>query len=208
MASQQLLQILSFENVAPGASQILPHNLNIHGRAQRPDLVMCSQAGARLNVTATQVEFTNNTGALIGQAFVWLELKHSIPRELGQGFGNPFASLDPRPFVPASSSDRFPFMEANVNADGTTPTGNSIYNVASIVHVPASGLYTINLTTALPLTIGDAVVALGLNTGVTPGMITYEWASTTQLLVRTFSAGGAPTDLAFSVGVSLPFRNF
>jgi len=207
MAAQQLLQIIQFENVAPGASQILPHNINIHGIGQRPDLVMCDQAGFSFDVTKTTIEAVNTTGALASPV-VWLELKHSVERELGQGFGNPFASLSPRPFVPASSSQRSPFMEANVNADGTVPSGNSVYNVTSVVHTPASGLYTINLTTALPLGVDNVVVAPGLNTGATPGMITYEWASASQLLVRTFSAAGALTDLAFSVGASLTFRNF
>jgi hypothetical protein len=205
--AQQLLQILQFTNVAPGATVQLPHNININGTPEVPDLLMADQAGIRLSATETIVEFTNNTGGLITQSNVWVEHKHSIPRQIGRAFGNPFAGLSPRPFVPASSSDRFPFMEANVDAAGS-PLGQ--YNVASIVHVPASGLYTINLTVPLPAPGGtdNVVVAPGLNTGATPGMITYEWASTSQLLVRTFSAAGAPTDFAFSVGASLTFRNF
>ena len=35
---------------------------------------------------------------------MWLELKHSISRELGQGFGDPFAGLTPKPFVVASGA--------------------------------------------------------------------------------------------------------
>lgn len=208
MAAQQLLQILQFGPVAPGATQILPHNININGVPQIPDLVMCDQAGVRLNVTPTTVEFENNTGENIGQSFVWLELKHSMPRELGKAFGDPFDGMTPRPFIPASSSDRFPFMEANVDAPATGP---QTYNVISVTH-ESTGSYLIALITPLPppnFGVERAVTLTGLNS-TDPGLITYEWVDEGHLRIRTwnFSDGIQPADIAFSVLVELTIRNF
>ena len=209
MATQQLLQILQFGPVAPGATQILPHNININGIPQIPDLVMCDQAGVRLNVTPTTVEFENNTGENIAQSFVWLELKHSMPRELGKGFGDPFDGMTPRPFIPASSSDRFPFMEANVDAPATGP---QTYNVVSVTHAPNSGIYDIALITPLPppaFGVERAVTVTGLNS-TQPGLIAYEWIDEGHLRIRTWSFGDGIilTDIAFSVLVELTIRNF
>jgi hypothetical protein len=205
MPTQQLLQILQFENIAPGTSQILPHNININGTPQRPDLVMCDLAGMRFNVTKTTIEAFNNTGEN-ASPLAWLELKHSVTRELGKGFGNPFASMSPRPFIPASSDDRGPFMEANVDAAASDP---QTYNVVSVSHAPGSGIYLFNLINPVPINVDRAVVTLGLNT-TDPGLIAYEWVDASNLRVRTWNFGDGIllADTAFSVLVNLTFRNF
>ena len=205
MSTPQLLQILSFENLGPGASASLPHNINFNGVPQRPDIAMCSVAGVKLTVSKTTVTALNVTGENITQAFVWLKLEHSIDRELGTLFGDPWASLDPRPFVPASSDDRGPFMEANVDAaaiDART------LNVTSITHTPGSGVYLLNLTVPVPTGVAVAVTTLGLNT-TAPGLIAYEWVDPSTLRVRTwdFGDGIQPADLAFSVSVGLTIKN-
>ena len=205
MTTPQLLQTVQFENIAPGGSQLLPHNINIHGIGQRPDLVMCDLAGITFNVTKTTIEAFNTTGEN-ASPIAWLELKHSIERELGKGFGNPFASLSPRPFIPASSDQRGPFMEANVDAAAMNP---KTYNVVSVSHAPGSGVYLLNLIIPVPTGVDVAVTTLGLNS-TNPGFISYEWVDASNLRVRTwdFGDGIQPADIGFSVNVGLTIRNF
>lgn len=204
----QLIQILAFENVAPGASQILPHNININGIPQQPDFAVADIAGAVLNVTKTTVELFNSTGANMVQPHVWLELKHSMPREIGKG-ADPFEGLDPRPFIPATSDGRGPFMLANVSADAT---GVASYNVVSVAHAPNSGIYEIEMINALPppsFGTQRATVTLGLNT-TDIGLIAYEWIDQSHLRVRTWIFGDGVWilgDIGFSAAVELTITN-
>jgi hypothetical protein len=95
----RLLQVVSFVAVAPAATVALPHNINILDIAKKPDFVAFDAAGFTAVVTATQVSVTNLNAAPTS-VNVWLELKHTIPRELG----NSIANLTPQPFVAASGA--------------------------------------------------------------------------------------------------------
>lgn len=94
--STRLIQVVAFVNVAPAGTVALPHDLNINGVAKKPDYVAADASGFTIAVTATQVSVTNN-GAAPASVNIWLELKHSIPRELGA-----LANLTPQPFVAAA----------------------------------------------------------------------------------------------------------
>lgn len=59
----------------------------------RPDFVATDATGFAVTVTPTQVSVTNNNAAP-ASVNVWLELKHSIPRQLGA-----LPNLIPQPFV-------------------------------------------------------------------------------------------------------------
>ncbi|MEX2716765.1 MAG: hypothetical protein Q6370_010730 [Candidatus Sigynarchaeota archaeon] len=74
------------------------HDINVNGVRRRPDYVAADAAGFTVTVTDSQVSVTNNntTAASVN---VWLELIHTIPRELG-GLPN----LVPQPFIASSGT--------------------------------------------------------------------------------------------------------
>jgi hypothetical protein len=94
----RLLQIVPFTNVAPSATVVLPHNINVNGTPKKPDFVATDVGGFTITVTATTVSVTN-TGTDPASPNIWLELKHTTPRQLGNDVDN----LTPQPFVVASS---------------------------------------------------------------------------------------------------------
>lgn len=89
----RLIQIVPFPPVGASATVVLPHNVNINGVAKRPDYVAADTPGFTIVVTATTVAVTNNNSSP-SSVNVWLELKHSIPRQLGA-----LLNLSPQPFV-------------------------------------------------------------------------------------------------------------
>jgi hypothetical protein len=112
----RLIQVLLFTNV-PGGGGVatLPHGININDIPQAPDFVAADTSGFGIAVTATDVTVTNNN-ALDTTVNIWLELKHTIPRQLGaaQTLG-----LTPRPFVAASGS-------SGGNNSGWTDDGTTV----------------------------------------------------------------------------------
>ncbi len=94
--STRLIQVVAFANVAPAATVALPHNININGTQKKPDFVAADTSGFTIVVSATDVSVTN-TGTDPASINVWLELKHSIPRELGA-----LPNLTPQPFIAAA----------------------------------------------------------------------------------------------------------
>lgn len=94
--STRLIQVLTFTNVAPSATVAQAHQININGIQTKPDLVAADTGGFTITADATQVSVTNNNPDPT-TVHVWLERKHSIPRELGA-----LANLSPQPFVFAS----------------------------------------------------------------------------------------------------------
>lgn len=90
----RLIQVVQFVNVPAAGVVALPHNININDVQKRPDYVASDQAGFTVAVTATTVTVTNNNSAPL-TVNVWLELKHTIPRQLG----NKLLNLSPQPFV-------------------------------------------------------------------------------------------------------------
>jgi len=91
----RLLQILAFANVPAGGNAVLPHEINVAGVPAKPDFVAFDAAGFTAVVTDTTCTVTNNN-IVPASVNVWLELKHSIPRELG---ALSTTSLVPRPFI-------------------------------------------------------------------------------------------------------------
>jgi hypothetical protein len=89
----RLIQVVPFTNVVAGATVLLPHKININGVSRLPDFVITDAGGFNVAVTLTDVAVTNNSGAL-GNVNVWLELKHTIPRQL-----DGIANLTPQPFI-------------------------------------------------------------------------------------------------------------
>lgn len=102
--ADQLYQILAFEDVAPGDTVTLPHNITSNGVDYVPDRVERDNGSFSIDtVTATHVTVTNN-GSGVDSCNVLLELWHSLTRALGSSTstGNFTAGLTPRPFVPAA----------------------------------------------------------------------------------------------------------
>jgi hypothetical protein len=95
----RLIQIVASGVVGPSATVVLPHQVNINGTPQKPDFVAADASGFTISVTDTDVSITNNGGSP-ASVNVWLELKHTIERELGLGAQT--TSLVPRPFVAAT----------------------------------------------------------------------------------------------------------
>lgn len=149
--STRLIQIVAFTNVAPAATVALPHQININGIAKRPDYVAADASGFTITVTATQVSVTNGN-AVPTSVSVWLELKHTIPRELG-GQNN----LVPQPFVAASGGsgggpstpqavifdDAIPANEVNIRSDrasNQSPIDNTKAGITNLGN--ATGAWT------------------------------------------------------------------
>lgn len=100
--STRLIQVVAFANVAPAGTATQAHSININGIAQKPDFVAADAGEFSVSVTLNTVTVTNNGSAPVS-GNVWLELKHSIPRQLGKastGLTSP--GLLPRPFIVAS----------------------------------------------------------------------------------------------------------
>lgn len=119
-AATRLLQVVTFTNVAPATPTDLPHNINVDGVAKTPDFVATDVPGFTVAVTSSTVAVTNTTG-VAATVNVWLELKHSIPRQLGGGVDN----LIPQPFVAAAGgssggSGLIQTLVADVTADVET----------------------------------------------------------------------------------------
>jgi hypothetical protein len=90
----RLLQVLSFANVPASGNAMLVHQINVNGVPKRPDFTALSAQGFSVVVTTTTVTVTNNNAAP-ASVDVWLELKHTIPRQLGS---SQITDLSPQPF--------------------------------------------------------------------------------------------------------------
>jgi len=93
----RLIEVVSFTDVPGGDTVELPHHINLNGTATAPDFVATDVGGFSVSVSASAVTVTNS-GEDAATINVWLELKHSIARQLGGGV----ADLSPRPFIAAS----------------------------------------------------------------------------------------------------------
>jgi len=111
----RLIQVIAFPPVGAALSAMLPHQINVNGQPQVPDFVAADAAGFDIGVTATTVTVTNNNGAPT-PVNVWLELKHTIPRQLGAA---QTTALVPQPFVasPGGASGGGPDIDAVIFDD-------------------------------------------------------------------------------------------
>jgi hypothetical protein len=196
--STRLFEIIS-ATVGAGLTVYEPHTLNVNGVATKPDLMMASRSGLTINATATQVEITNNTAGTI-QADIWLEIEHSLVRQLGGGINN----LTPRPFVAAPSAYDETIgklaLLANIAAAGTI-NGTPV-NVQNVAHIGASGVYTITLTTPVP-NVDNAIVTFGVAGGAGPiAGLAWAWTNPSTLVVTARDpATNAVLDSGFTVAV-------
>jgi hypothetical protein len=103
----QLIQSVSFTNVAPAGQATLPHNINANGLALVPDFVAVTN-GAFEVITVTDSAVTvQNNGVAAGDCYVWLEFKHTIQRAF-DAVGVP--SLTPNPFIVGSQDGSAAFV--------------------------------------------------------------------------------------------------
>jgi len=95
--ANQLIQILTFTNVAAGQQATLAHNLNENGTAVKPDIVERDNADfSIITVTTTAATVRNDSGAP-ATLNLWIKREHSIARVLDAAL-----NLSPQPFVPAA----------------------------------------------------------------------------------------------------------
>ncbi len=99
--ADQLSQIVTFVAVGPGATVVLPHNINVNGYPQVPDLVFPSAGSFTVTADAANVTLTNN-GSVPATFSVYLWLQHSILRAYD---GVQVTGLVPRPFYVAGGGD-------------------------------------------------------------------------------------------------------
>lgn len=175
----RLIQVVAFVNVAPAATVPLPHNININDVAKKPDFVAADVAGFTIAVTATQVSVTNTNAAPMS-VNVWLELKHSIPRELGGGV----QVLTPQPFV------------ASPGAAGGSPT---IIVEDEGVAIPGNPFTVLNFTgagvTAADGGGGTADVAIPGSSGPAPAVIFDDAIPANEVNIRSDRASNqSPID--------------
>lgn len=81
MASK-FINIVSSGNIANGAVAVVPHLLNRDGVALVPDIYAANRSGFTVTVNATNVTFTNNTGAA-ATCSCYVRYDHSIQRVFG-----------------------------------------------------------------------------------------------------------------------------
>ena len=112
----QLIQIVEFVFIGPGATETLPHNINVNNVPQTPDFVAADVGDLTIVVDETTVTVTNN-GPLQSAPNIWLELKHTIQRAFG---ADQTTSLFPRPFI--------------VAAAGSTGGGDAWTRTGTVIH--------------------------------------------------------------------------
>jgi hypothetical protein len=95
----RLVQILTFTDVADGATVAQAHDININGTATTPDYLAGDVAGFGITADATNVSVTNNSGAQ-ATIRVWVKREHSVERALG----STSATLSPVPFAASTGS--------------------------------------------------------------------------------------------------------
>jgi hypothetical protein len=103
----RLIQVVPFTDVPASATVGVQHSINVNGTRKRPDFVAGDASGFTIVVSESIVSVTNNNAAP-ASINVWLELKHTAERELG----NAIDDMTPQPFVVASPA-----------AAGPAPTG-------------------------------------------------------------------------------------
>jgi hypothetical protein len=101
--ANQLTQIVSVVALAPGASSVLAHNINVNGFPALPDLVLPSSTTLGFTVTATTTTTitVRNDGLAAASGSWWLDRKHTVLREFN-GVQN--LALVPQPFIVGSGT--------------------------------------------------------------------------------------------------------
>lgn len=96
--ANRLEQVLAFTNVAPGGTAVLPHSLNVNGRAVIPDFAAVNNASFDVlepGTDETQVTVRNDGGVAADvDVRIWYE--HTIERVYGS---DAVTQLSPAPFV-------------------------------------------------------------------------------------------------------------
>mgnify|MGYP001011438092 CR=1 FL=1 len=97
MALTQLVQVLTFTDIAASDQATLPHALNLNGTAVVPDLLLRDNGDFTIiSATSTQITVENTSGAP-ATLNLWVERLHTLERAIG-----PVTNLTPQPFIPAT----------------------------------------------------------------------------------------------------------
>lgn len=165
----QLVQTLTFANVANEATIVQAHDINIDGTSKAPDLVFQSLAGFSVTANSTQVSVTNNSGST-ATISVWLQLLHSIPRVTAG------TVLSPSPFIAAvgggggGGSTLFPISTTAFTTDFTAV-------MTQVNQITAVSFDTGNVTMTLP-------AASSVPNGTWTGVQIYPAASSNALFLQ------------------------
>lgn len=128
--AEQLKNTLSFANLAPGASIVLPHGLRSQLRALAPDIVFIPSPDLDVAASdATNITLTNHGAAPISGA-VLVEAWHTIERAFGDD-ANEDAPIKPYVVVSVENNNQPPWppfsettLKIYANATGSDATGD------------------------------------------------------------------------------------
>lgn len=156
----RLIQIVTFANVPPTGIATLPHGININDVPQAPDFIAGDTPNFSINATPTDVSVVNNSATDTLTINVWLELKHTMPRQLGAA---QLAGLVPRPFVASAGTSGGGTLYPDIT-DDPLYQGVSSPNPGRVTIGPASIpsgtlLFTGGLVVASEIILGNIMLA-------------------------------------------------
>jgi len=182
----RLFSILNFTGIAIGATQTLPHGLNVGGIGQLvPDLVLLQFPASFEFVSATTVNLTiRNTANPTGDCEAWCQAIHPVERSFGLApdDGTFKQHLVPQPYCPGSpnagaggsSLQVFSYTVTGLEADlseltiaiptamtntnyGVSATCQTVVNIASFdVHTKTTTQFVLSATG--DMTTGDVIM--------------------------------------------------
>jgi len=118
-----LKNIVVVTDLAVGASQVVPHGLNINGNPVVPQVVIPSNAGFTITASSTSLTVTRTAAAFVNIVAIYVERWHSIEDvEPPGGLGNLI------PFIPSASGG-----SGNMPATIVLPGGSSNLSVPNLV---------------------------------------------------------------------------
>lgn len=129
--STRLNQVLTFTNVAPGATVSLPHNINVGQVPLRPDLIFRDNGSFEVIVCTTTELTVINAGDNIATLNAWLWHQHTFDREYGADPNVDFerGHLIPQPFIPATGGG----IGSIIVEDEGVPLPNSPHGILDFV---------------------------------------------------------------------------
>lgn len=176
--ANRLEQVLTFTNVAAGATAVLPHSLNVNGRAVIPDFAAVNNGEfdvVEAGTDETQVTVRND-GAAPADVDVRIWYEHTIERVYGN---DAVTQLSPAPFVIRGAG-------SGGGGGGTTQTFR--YTVSQ----PADGTdFMVTLPAAMPndsYSVFPALAGVVSITGIDCPDILAGDRTTTQFRVVTAAA--------------------
>ncbi len=129
--STRLRSIVRFPSLAPGVPTVLPHGLQVDGRAVIPDLLLPGVGNVTLTADATNVTATNTGTETLVNVDAWCDHTHTFLRAFGSinpvPGDPPEGSLVPQPFSPAfASASAGPTSDITVTQSTTLTTASGV----------------------------------------------------------------------------------